>query len=90
MKKKLRELADVAGYLAVQLREFIPSAENIIVDETDPLGYAILHLEPEHVLCKCGTEMEKKETKEDYQKWVCPKCGLTLIVLGQKRGGKVS
>ena len=81
---KMRELADVASYLAIQLRE-LKFPEKLVVEETDPLGYAILHLEPNHILCRCGTEMEKQETDGTFQKWVCPKCGLQLFVFGQKR-----
>ena len=87
--EKIRELADIASYLTIQLRvvatEVRMPVEKIIVDETDPLGYAILYLEPSVVICKCNHKMTEVDKEKEFQRWICPNCGLQLFVSGRIR-----
>ena len=90
VQKKIRELEDIANYLLKQLREVRRMSKllkRIVVDETDPTGYALVHLQPDHVFCSCGTEMERKEC-DGCLKWVCPKCGTEIIVQSPERGSR--
>ncbi len=90
IQKKLRELTDIANYLLEQLREVRQMSKllkRIVVDETDPTGYALVHLQPDHVICSCGTEMIKTEYDKGLR-WVCPKCGSEIIVESPERGSR--
>ena len=73
------------GYAKEQLKF---AKEPIELKETEPTGYAIAHLDPDHILCECGTELQEFEN-EEYRKWVCPKCGNVYFLKGIKRGGRI-
>ena len=84
--EKIKELADVASYLSVQLKE-IAMLKRTVYSEDDPVGYSLIYLQPDHVICSCGKEMVSVPY-DNGQKWVCPECGSEVIVESPERGSR--
>ncbi len=76
---KLKEMIDILGYVKEQLTLLTKQKQPIELSEYSPIGYAIIHLEPDHILCECGTELQKIGDL----RWKCPKCGNEYFIGGQ-------
>ena len=95
IQTRLREIEDIANYLLElikEVRQMSKLLKRTVVDESDPVGYALVHLMPDHVICKCGTEMVKVPCDDNEKaclRWVCPNCGAEIIVKSPERGDYV-
>ena len=95
IQARLTEIEDIANYLLELIKEVRRMSQLLkrtVVDETDPVGYALVHLMPDHVICKCGTEMVKvpcDNNEKGCLRWVCPNCGAEIIVKSPERGDYV-
>ena len=69
-----KKVIDILGYAIELLKK-----EPIELKESSPIGYAIIHLEPDHILCECGTELNEI----GKNRWKCPKCGNEYFIGGE-------